>query len=147
MARQAAAGLPVRPELLWVEEAASGQSGVQRGAGVALAEHEVVAIGPLGLLGPQPQDTEEEDREDVRRREAAAEVGAERLRGHVDDALAHPGGALAKQVVFGIFGAHPAAPPDTGAGLWSAVWLRPSAGPAMRATASRCSQAFSNPSA
>ena len=74
----------------------SGQRGVQRRAGVSLAEDEVVAIGPVGLLRAQPHDVEEEDREDVRRGKAAAEVGAERLRGHLDDSLAHPGGALAK---------------------------------------------------
>ena len=69
-------------ELVRVEEAGLGERRVERRRGVALAEHEAVAVGVVGLARVDAQDAEVERGEDVDGRELAAEVAQPGLVDH-----------------------------------------------------------------
>ena len=62
-----------------------GQSGVVRRSGVALGQHELVAVLPRGVLGAVLHDLEEKGGYDIGVREGPARMTGLRREGHLDD--------------------------------------------------------------
>src|SRR6266850_4434314 len=85
MALERRAELAQRDELFLGKVAGLGQHGIERRDGVALGEHDPIALGPVRPLGIVPQAAEVERGEDVDHRERAARMPGARVREHAQD--------------------------------------------------------------
>src|ERR687891_587901 len=85
VALERAAELAQRDELLLGEVAASGHDGVERGDGVALGEHDAVAIGPVGSPGIVSQAAEGDRHQQIDHRQRAAGMAGAGVGQHAND--------------------------------------------------------------
>ena len=91
MARQIGAAVVQREEHVTVEETALGEDRVPGGAGVALGEHEAVAVLPLGVLGIVLELLAVQNGHDLDDGERAAQVAIATVQQHLDDVATNLG--------------------------------------------------------
>lgn len=89
MARQVGAAIVEGEQHVTVEEAALGEHGVPGRAGVALGQHEAVAVLPLGVLGVVLELLAVENGHELDDGERAAQVAVATVQQHLDDVAAN----------------------------------------------------------
>ncbi len=130
VAHEAAPVHAVVGQLAGVEEAALGEGGVQADGGVALAQHEHVAVGRVRSAGVDPQHREVQDRQYIHTGQCTAEVAADVARAQVDHPV--PDAVGGRREPFGLgrsqhLTAHLAFTIRSTIGMLSQIFSKPSA--------------------